>query len=60
MLRVERMPDPARELLALVAVGERLDEELLRDTSGLEPRVLREALRDAVDHHVLVVHDDGS
>jgi ATP/maltotriose-dependent transcriptional regulator MalT len=60
MLRVERMPDPARELLALVAVGERLDEELLRDASGLEPRVLRDALRDAVDHHVLVVDDDGA
>jgi DNA-binding CsgD family transcriptional regulator/tetratricopeptide (TPR) repeat protein len=60
MLRVERMPDPARDLLALVAVGQTLDEELLLQTSDLEPRALREALRESVDHHILAVHGEGS
>jgi DNA-binding CsgD family transcriptional regulator len=60
MLRVERLGEPARELLAVVAVGQRLDEEQLAEVSGLEPRVLRDALREAVDHHILAVHDGGS
>ena len=59
MLRVERLSPPARELLALVAVGERLDHELLAETSGLEERALRDALREAVDGNVLAVDDDG-
>ena len=54
MLRVERLSEPAQELLRLVAVGERLDHPLLEDVSGLEPRALRDALREAVEGHVLV------
>ena len=49
----------AREPAALVAVGERLDHGLLAETSGLEERALRDALREAVDGHVLAVDDDG-
>ena len=49
MLRVERLSEPAQELLRLVAVGERLDHPLLEEISGLEPRALRDALREAVD-----------
>jgi DNA-binding CsgD family transcriptional regulator/tetratricopeptide (TPR) repeat protein len=60
MLRVERLSEPAQELLRLVAVGERLDHRLLDDASGLEPRALRDAVRAAVDGHVLVSDDDGS
>ncbi len=59
MLRVERLSEPARELLGLVAVGQRLDDRLLEETTGLEPRALREALREAVDGHILAVQDDG-
>ena len=59
MLRVERLSDPARELLGLVAVGQRLDDRLLEETAGLEPRALREALREAIDGHILAVQDDG-
>ena len=60
MLRVERLGEPARELLDLVAVGQRLDDEAIRAASEVEPRALRDALREAVDHHILAVHDDGS
>jgi ATP/maltotriose-dependent transcriptional regulator MalT len=59
MLRVERLSDAARGLLGLVAVGQRLDHQVLEDTSGLESRVVRDALREAIDGHILVVQDDG-
>ena len=52
MVRVERLPDTAQEVLRLLAAGRRLDHELLEDASGLEPRELREALRDAVASHI--------
>ena len=60
MMRVERLSEPSRVLLGLVAVGHRLEEELLEQTSGLEPRALRDALREAVGGHVLVAQDDGT
>jgi ATP/maltotriose-dependent transcriptional regulator MalT len=59
MLRVERLSVPAQELLPFVAIAERLDEPLLHDASGLDGRVLRDALREAVESHVLVAQDDG-
>jgi DNA-binding CsgD family transcriptional regulator/tetratricopeptide (TPR) repeat protein len=59
MLRVERLSNAARGLLSLVAVGQRLDHQVLEETSGLESRVVRDALREAIDGHVLVVRDDG-
>jgi DNA-binding CsgD family transcriptional regulator/tetratricopeptide (TPR) repeat protein len=59
MLRVERLTEPTRDVLALVAVGQRLDHQALEETSGLDSRVLRDALREAVDGHLLVAGDDG-
>jgi DNA-binding CsgD family transcriptional regulator len=59
MLRVERLSEPTRELLWLIAVGQLLDHRQLEDTSGLAPRAVREALREAVDGHIVVVQDDG-
>ncbi len=59
MLRVERLSERVRELLRLVAVGQVLDHRLLEETSDLEPRALRDALREAIDAHILVVQDDG-
>jgi DNA-binding CsgD family transcriptional regulator/tetratricopeptide (TPR) repeat protein len=58
MLRVERLSAAARGMLSLVAVGHELDHGLLEETSGLEPRAVRDALREAVDGHILVVQDD--
>jgi predicted ATPase/DNA-binding CsgD family transcriptional regulator len=59
MVRVERLPDPAQEVLRLLAAGRRLDHQLLEDASGMEPRELREALRVAVESHIAVVDDEG-
>jgi len=59
MLRVRRLSVPAQELLPVVAVAERLDEPLLNEVGGLDGRELREALREAVEGHLLVAQDDG-
>jgi ATP/maltotriose-dependent transcriptional regulator MalT len=59
MLRVERLSEPAQELLRLVAVAERLDHPLLENASGLDRRALRDALREAVDRNLLVAQADG-
>ena len=59
MLRIERLPDAAQELLRLLAVGGRLDHDLLADAAGLGARELRESLRAAVAGHLVVVDVDG-
>ena len=59
MLRVEGLSEAAQEILRLVAVGQRTDDPLLAQTSGLDERTLRDAMRETVDSHILVVGDDG-
>jgi DNA-binding CsgD family transcriptional regulator/tetratricopeptide (TPR) repeat protein len=59
MVRIERLSEAAQEALRLLAAGRRLDHELLADASGMEPRKLRDALRDAVAGHIIVVDDEG-
>jgi DNA-binding CsgD family transcriptional regulator/tetratricopeptide (TPR) repeat protein len=59
MVRIERLSEAAQETLRIVAAGRRLDHGLLADASGLEPRELRDALRDAVAGHIIVVDDEG-
>jgi DNA-binding CsgD family transcriptional regulator/tetratricopeptide (TPR) repeat protein len=60
MLRVERLSEPAQDLLRLVAVGRRLDHAVLEAASALDPRELRAALREAVEGHILAVADDDA
>jgi ATP/maltotriose-dependent transcriptional regulator MalT len=59
MLRIERLPAEAQELLRLLAVGQRLGHELLADAGDTDARLLREALREAIAHHILVVDEEG-
>jgi predicted ATPase/DNA-binding CsgD family transcriptional regulator len=59
MVRIERLSEAAQEVLRLLAAGRRLDHALLLDASGMEPRELRDALRDAVAGHIIVVDEDG-
>jgi DNA-binding CsgD family transcriptional regulator len=59
MVRVERLPEHAQEVLRFLAAGRRLDHGLLADATGMEPRELREALREAVAGHIVVVDDEG-
>jgi DNA-binding CsgD family transcriptional regulator/tetratricopeptide (TPR) repeat protein len=59
MLRIERLPESAQELLRVLAVGVRLDHELLAEAGGLDARELRESLRAAVASHIVSVDADG-
>jgi DNA-binding CsgD family transcriptional regulator len=62
LLRVERLPDPARRLLEVAATAERaVDERLLRAVADLPDEQFDAALRDALAHQVLVeVHAAGT
>jgi DNA-binding CsgD family transcriptional regulator/nucleoside-triphosphatase THEP1 len=59
MLRVEALPDDAQDVLRVVAAAQRIAHDVLEQVSGIEPRALRAALREAVGQRLLVVGDDG-
>ena len=59
MLRVERLPNPAQDLLRLLAAGRRLDHDVLADASGLDPATLRAALREASAGQLLTADREG-
>ena len=59
MVRLERLPDAAQAVLRVIAVGQRLDDQLLIDVAGLDQAALQEALREAVANHILVVATEG-
>ncbi len=59
MLRIEALPPPAEELLRLLAAGQRMDHELIEAASGLEPREVREALREAISSHIVTANENG-
>jgi DNA-binding NarL/FixJ family response regulator len=60
LARAERMDDPVRQVLrAAAAAGSRVPEPLLAAVGGLSEPALLEALREAVEHHLLVVDESG-
>jgi DNA-binding CsgD family transcriptional regulator len=59
MLRIERLPAAAQEVLRLLAAGRRLDHALLAAASGMDPRELREALREAAAAQLVVADEEG-
>jgi ATP/maltotriose-dependent transcriptional regulator MalT len=59
MVRIEALSQPAQEVLRVLAPGRRLDHATLADASGLDAALLRDALREAVAGHIVVVADDG-
>jgi ATP/maltotriose-dependent transcriptional regulator MalT len=59
MVRIERLDGDAQELLRVVAAAQRADHDLLVDAAGLDPRTLRDALREVVAANLLVVDDEG-
>jgi DNA-binding NarL/FixJ family response regulator len=59
MVRVERLSDAARDVLRVLAVGQRLDDYVLMHVTELEQSALQEALREAVASHILVVAPEG-
>jgi DNA-binding CsgD family transcriptional regulator len=59
MLRIERLSGEAQELLRLLSTARRLDHEVLAAASGMDPRELREALREAAAAHLIVADAEG-
>ncbi len=59
MLRVERLSDSAQDVLRWLAC-QSLDDDLLAELTGLDPRELREGLREAVGSQIAVAHPDAS
>jgi DNA-binding NarL/FixJ family response regulator/tetratricopeptide (TPR) repeat protein/nucleoside-triphosphatase THEP1 len=59
MVRAERLPEAAQEVLRVLAVAQRADHTLLADASGLGTAELRTALREATASHMIVVGNDG-
>jgi len=59
MLRVERLSPAAQQVLRVIAVGQRLDDELLATVAELDRPALNEALREAVTNHIVAVTADG-
>jgi len=59
ILRVEALGETAQEALRWISAAQRIEEDVLEEASGLPPRALRDALRDAIAHHVLVPQPGG-
>jgi len=59
MLRVEALGEVTQEALRWVSAAQRIDHDVLEEASALDPRALRDALREAVAHHVLSTQFDG-
>ena len=58
MLRIERLSSDAQTAAQAIAVGRRLDEDAIAQTTGIEPVPLQAALHEAVAEHVLITDDD--
>ena len=58
MVRVERLPAPAQEVVRVLSVAQPADEALLESLDVLDETALRTALRDAIAGHVVAI--DGT
>ncbi|WP_331766537.1 AAA family ATPase [Embleya sp. NBC_00896] len=60
LIRIEQLPESARRVVRLAAVGGiGVEHPLLAEVAGLDPDTLETALRAAVSGHVLVSDPDG-
>jgi DNA-binding CsgD family transcriptional regulator/tetratricopeptide (TPR) repeat protein len=59
MVRIEQLSAPAQAVLRGVAVGQRLDDELVLQITGLEEAAAGDAIREAVANNILVVAAEG-
>jgi DNA-binding CsgD family transcriptional regulator len=55
MVRVERLPAPAQEVVRVLAIAQPADHALLEELANLAEPELRTALRDAIAGHVVAV-----
>jgi DNA-binding CsgD family transcriptional regulator/tetratricopeptide (TPR) repeat protein len=54
-LRIERLSDDAQEVVRVLSAGGPLDDAVLAEVSGLDRRALRDAVREAVASHIVVL-----
>ena len=59
MLRIERLSPDAQRAARAIAVGRRLDENVIGEVTEIAPAALQAGLREAVAEHVLVSGEDG-
>ncbi|MFF7246948.1 helix-turn-helix transcriptional regulator [Embleya sp. NPDC008237] len=60
LIRIEQLPEQARRVVRLAAVGGiGVEHRLLAEVAGLDPDTLETALRAAVSGHVLVAEAEG-
>ncbi len=59
MLRIERLSSDAQRAARTIAVGRRLEEEVIAEATEIDPVQLQAALHEAVAEHVLVPGEDG-
>jgi ATP/maltotriose-dependent transcriptional regulator MalT len=57
-LRIERLSDDAQDVVRVLSAAGQLDDAVLAEVSGLDPRALREALREALASHIVVLDGD--
>ncbi|QEC49951.1 AAA family ATPase [Baekduia soli] len=60
MLRVEALGPDTQEVLRWVAAARRVEHDVLQEAAPIGARELRDALREAVAHHVLLTQADGT
>ena len=59
MVRIERLSPAGQEILQILAVSQRLDDDLLVAVTGQEPVALRTGLRDALSNHIVSLDREG-
>jgi DNA-binding CsgD family transcriptional regulator/tetratricopeptide (TPR) repeat protein len=59
MVRIERLSEPAQEVLRLLSAGPMLSHDVLADASGLSAADLRAVVREAAESNVIVVDSRG-
>src|SRR5829696_5815089 len=57
-VRIERLGEDAQEVVRVLSAGGRLDDAVLAAVAGLDRRALREALREAMASHIVVLDGD--
>ena len=59
MVRIERLSEPAQEVLRVLSAGRVLAHAVLAEASGLDAAELRAALREAAESNVIVADERG-
>ncbi len=59
MVRIERLSEPAQDVLRLLSAGRMVDHDVLAEASGLDGPTLRAALREAAEANIIRADERG-